>query len=159
MDTHEAGLRFSSVIDQPIVIADLPIVTTSEFYNVLTILRMFFHFDYTGFVCQVVMRKVHQESVQDLNLVELESYVVWEIDWTNTIAVDAEREVLLQPFEGFRLPCYVNVKPVVAFLCVFYLNIGITLLIGYLVANVFIFLVVIAELLRPFKQVKNDAGI
>ena len=105
------------------------------------------------------MRKVHHESIEDFNLIELESYVVCEIDSANTIAVDAEREVLLQPFEGFWLPSYVNVKPVVAFLSIFDLKVGITLLIGYLVANVFVILVAIAEFLRPLKQVKNDAGI
>ena len=92
-------------------------------------------------------------------MVELESYVLCEIDFADTVAVNAESEFLLQPFVGLWLPCYVNIKPVITYLSVLYLNVCISFLFGYLVAYEGIFFPVVAEFLRPLKQVSNDVGI
>ena len=84
-------------------------------------------------------------------MVELESYVLCEIDFADTVAVNAESEFLLQPFVGLWLPCYVNIKPVITYLSVLYLNVCISFLFGYLVAYEGIFFPVVAEFLRPLK--------
>ena len=124
--THHEYLGVSVVLNELEVVACLPIVLFLVNENVFEVLLC--HLDHTGLVLHVMLHVSHREMVEHFDLVELVSQVLRELDLTNTVAVYAEGQVLLQPSEGLWLPFHVDIEPVVAFLSVWHLNIGVTVL-------------------------------
>ena len=86
-------MGFAPVIDQRKVVTDLPVV--ADLKNESAVQAKIRDPDHTGLVLHVVVHEGPHENVQHFKLVELEGDILCKLDFADTIAVDAEVEVLL----------------------------------------------------------------
>lgn len=124
--THDECLGIGIVLHQLEVISSLPVVLFLENVDVLEVLLG--QLDDTGSVLHVESGVSHHDVIKHFNLLELVVQVLRELDIADTIAIQAEGEILLQPSESLWLPFHVNIEPVVAFLTILYLDVSVTIL-------------------------------
>ena len=125
---HDEDHVVCVVLHQLEVVTSFPVIFLFEDINVFEVLLG--KLDDTGTVLHVEGGVGHHDMVKNFNLLELAVEIFGPLDVANTIRVETEAKILLQPSEGLWLPFHINIEPIVASVEVWHLNISITILTG-----------------------------